>query len=91
MQHHTSGAIDKPQPFQPQPGQYTRGPGVAMGGIPQGNGGHAWPKPSGAADQGQFLLQRELLEQSLSASLMGGGAGAHPRTLWRWLERTSHW
>jgi hypothetical protein len=77
LEHHTPRPIDKLQSRQPQAGQLVRRPGVAVGGIRQGDVGHPRPKGRVAIKQGQLLCIVELGQQHQGPGPDGGRDLSH--------------
>ena len=77
LEHHTPRPIDKLQSRQPQAGQLARRPGVAMGGIPQGDVGHPRPEGRVAIKQGQLFCIAELGQQHQGPGRDGGRDVSH--------------
>jgi hypothetical protein len=55
---------------------------MLMGGIPEGNGGHARPEGCGTTDQSQLLIKAQLLQQCFSSGPESGTEWIHSVTLW---------
>ena len=77
LEHHTPRPIDKLQSRQPQTGQLARRPGVAVGGIPQGDVGHPRPEGRVAIKQGQLFCIAELGQQHQGPGRDGGRDVSH--------------
>ena len=77
LEHHTPRPIDKLQSRQPQAGQLARRPGVAVGGIPQGDVGHPRPEGRVAIKQGQLFCIAELGQQHQGPGRDGGRDVSH--------------
>ena len=91
LQHHPPGAIHEVQTWQSQAWHQAGGPGVAVGGIPQGDVRHARPEGGGAAEQAQLFGAAELLQQGFGPGGGGGQGGVHPRNLWICWGDSARW
>ena len=92
LQHHAARPIHEVQAAQAQPRQLTRRPGMAVGGIPQGDVDHARPKRRVAIQQVELLAGAQLGQQRLGAGLwISGWQGWAHHDLVTPLARAWHW
>jgi hypothetical protein len=69
VQHHPARPIDEVQAAQTQPRQPPSRPGMAVGGVPQRDVGHARPERCVAIKQAQLLVGAQLRQQGPCAIL----------------------
>ena len=79
LQHHPPRTIHELQPPQAVIGQHPGRPGVAVGGIGNGDVDHAGPEGGGATQVGELLGRREGGQQLAGSRFRrtGGGRGKH--------------
>ena len=79
LQHHPPRTIDKLQPLQAVAGQHPGRPGMAVGGIGNGDVDHAGPEGGGARKEGEFLGRLQASQQQTGSRFRrtGGGRGKH--------------